>query len=281
MNELLRDLLVTAAGSAIGLALVAMLLTIVPRLPGVGRRFAEFAARPPLLDVIVSIFTWAPWVVGAIWAGWIGLLGSFIGQVIALQTWIFLHELIHRRHVKGPRIVKFINRRFGRWRNHFALWVTIIGVPVLAVIRFAQVVGYPWLVLLLGLPRYRHADWVSVSRHKFDGLVGHDLIWCLYCDWMTGVYSLGAEMLRNVESFWCPIRFDASKKCANCTLDFPDIDGGWVKPDGSMADVEAVMERMYGEGKPSAWFGHPVRLTVDRKPIGDGNAAATGKHPPE
>ena len=23
------------------------------------------------------------------------------------------------------------------------------------------------------LPRYEHGTWVSVSRHKFDGLVGH------------------------------------------------------------------------------------------------------------
>ena len=37
-------------------------------------------------------------------------------------------------------------------------------------------------------------------------VIGHALIWCLYCDWMTGVWSLGTEMLRNVESFWYPIR---------------------------------------------------------------------------
>ena len=41
---------------------------------------------------------------------------------------------------------------------------------------------------------------------------------------LTGVYSLGAEMLRNVESFWCPIRFYDGKKCDNCKLDFPDIE---------------------------------------------------------
>ncbi len=269
MNDLLRDLLVTGGVCAIGLALLALTLTIVPRLPGIGRRFVELAARPPLLDILITTFTWVPWIGGAICAGWVGLLGAFLGQVVALQSWILLHELMHRRAVKGPRIVKFINRRFGRWRNHLALWVTIIGVPVLGAIRFAQILGYPWLVWLLGLPRYRHADWVTVSRHKFDGLVGHDLIWCLYCDWMTGVYSLGAEMLRNVESFWCPIRFDASKKCENCRHDFPDIDGGWVDSKGSMADVESVMERMYGEGKPSAWFGHRVRLTVEREPVDD------------
>jgi hypothetical protein len=99
-----------------------------------------------------------------------------------------------------------------------------------------------------------------VSRQKFGGLVGHDLIWCLYCDWMTGVYSLGAEMLRNVESFWCPIRFYDGKKCENCKVDFPDLDGGWVRADGSMSEVAGVLEEKYGSGRRE-WFGHPARTT--------------------
>jgi hypothetical protein len=105
---------------------------------------------------------------------------------------------------------------------------------------------------------------VNVSRHKFCGLVGHDLIWCLYCDWMTGVWSLGTEMLRNVESFWCPIRFDSEKKCANCAIDFPDVDGGWVPAGATIADAAATVERMYGSGQ-AGWFGHGsrVKLTVN------------------
>jgi thiol-disulfide isomerase/thioredoxin len=97
-----------------------------------------------------------------------------------------------------------------------------------------------------------------VSRQKFEGLVGQDLIWCLYCDWMTGVYSLGAEMLRNVESFWCPIRFYDDKKCENCKLDFPDIERGWVAKEGTMEDVEEVLKKMYANSQ-SSWFGHPER----------------------
>ena len=120
------------------------------------------------------------------------------------------------------------------------------ALPCFILIRVAELCIYPILTLLVGLPRYRHADWVNVSRHKFTGLVGHDLIWCLYCDWMTGVYSLGAEMLRNVESFWCPIRFASGKKCDTCKLDFPDIHGGWVAPEGTMGDVVATLEKMYG-----------------------------------
>lgn len=209
------------------------------------------------------MLTWIPWLICAVATGWIGFFGVIIGQAIVLHAWIIIHELFHRKAVRGPRIVKFINRRFGRWRNHLALWVTIIGLPVLWAIRLAQIVAYPPLTWLLRLPRYRSAEWVTLSRHKFEGLVGHDLIWCLYCDWMTGVWSLGSEMLRNIESFWCPIRFYEGKKCENCRMDFPDIEGGWVKADGSMQDVEQLMERMYPEGsKPAAWFGHPVRMTL-------------------
>jgi hypothetical protein len=119
---------------------------------------------------------------------------------------------------------------------------------------------------LTRFPRYNSAEWIAVSRQKFTGLVGHDLIWCLYCDWMTGVWSLGSEMLRNVESFWCPIRFLDAKKCANCTTDFPDLDGAWTPADGSMADVTDLVAKKYGDGF-HGWFGHPVRLTVEGKEL--------------
>jgi hypothetical protein len=75
---------------------------------------------------------------------------------------------------------------------------------------------------------------------------------------MTGVYSLGAEMLRNVESFWCPIRFYDGKKCENCKLDFPDLENGWIASDGSMDEVEQLLQDKYGDENRS-WFGHPNR----------------------
>src|SRR5437870_4492141 len=124
-------------------------------------------------------------------------------------------------------------------------WVSLIALPGFWVIRAMEILAYWPLVALLRFPKYDQSEWINVSRQKFSGLVGHDLVWCLYCDWMTGVYSLGAEMLRNVESFWCPIRFASGKKCDNCKLDFPDIEGGWVAPEGTMRDVVAALEKMY------------------------------------
>jgi hypothetical protein len=126
-------------------------------------------------------------------------------------------------------------------------------------IRLAQVLVYPILIWTVDFPSYKQGDWVNVSRHKFAGLIGYDLIWCLYCDWMTGVYSLGAEMLRNVESFWCPIRFYDGKKCENCTLDFPDIDQGWVAADKDMQAVNQLLNEKYTNQPPASWFGHPSR----------------------
>src|SRR5205814_1147279 len=186
---------------------IAAFLSIVGLFGARSRRIVHSFTRAPILDLWVALLTWAPWVVACVFAGWRGIFAAIIGQMIALTLWCFAHELAHRDAARGPRIVKFVNRTVGRWRNHLALWVTLVALPGFWFIRIIQVTAYWPLVVLLGFPKYKHGEWINVSRQKFDGLIGHDLVWCLYCDWMTGVYSLGAEMLRNVESFWCPIRF--------------------------------------------------------------------------
>jgi hypothetical protein len=240
---------------------------------------SRWLCRAPGLDLVILIFTIAPLVVGPIaavrlhagrldappsWAlALLGLLAAVLGQIATVCLWTVAHELAHRKELKGPRIVHCINRKVGRFRNHAAVWWTAWAVPLFAIVRLAEYFVYPPLVWLVRLPRYDHAQWVNVSRHKFAGLVGHDLIWCLYCDWMTGVWSLGTEMLRNVESFWCPIRFDSAKKCANCTTDFPDLDHGWVRADGDMAEVVALLDAKYPGPGANPWFGHPARLTVE------------------
>jgi hypothetical protein len=76
---------------------------------------------------------------------------------------------------------------------------------------------------------------------------------------MTGVWSLGTEMLRNVESFWCPIRFYSEKKCENCKIDFPDVEEAWVKNNGKMSDVVELLDCKYSQVKERSWFGHKSR----------------------
>lgn len=250
------------------------------RLGSPGRAICDACSRAPLLDAVVFGFTHGPWIgAGAIWwrhsdrsACWFfAYLGTAIGaQVVALVLWSWAHELAHPKARKGPRIVHTLNRRVGWFRNHAAVWWTALAVPIFTMVRIGELVIYPPLVWLVRFPRYPMGQWINVSRQKFEGLVGYDLIWCLYCDWMTGVWSLGSEMLRNVESFWCPIRFSSPEKCANCSVDFPDVGRDWVKPppEGSMGEVTALLEKKYpGPGGENSWFGHTTRLTVDGKEI--------------
>lgn len=244
-----------------GESLLALLLTVGIRMIDRGRRISDALSRAPMLDIVVSLLTWVPWVAGMAVAGWAGLAMAIAGQAIVLTLWVLGHEASYPRARRGPRIVKVFNRIVGRAPNHLALWVSLLALPVFWMLRVSEILIYPPLRWLLGFPKYRQGEWVNVSRHKFNGLVGHDLIWCLYCDWMTGIYSLGGEMLRNVESFWCPIRFYDGKKCENCRVDFPDIDNGWVPPDGTMDQVESLLDEKYGSGRRE-WFGHPMRLTI-------------------
>ncbi len=266
----------------VGVALVFSLLAgaavchLIPRLGAPGKALGRWLTRGIGLDLWIAYFTVMPLVVGVVagadtvdsrW-GWLaGLLVAVAAMVLTVCIWTPLHELAHPKARKGPRLVKSINRNVGAARNHSAVWITALAVPVFALVRLAEWVVYPPLTWLIKLPKYDSREWVNVSRHKFDGLVGHDLIWCLYCDWMTGVWSLGTEMLRNVESFWCPIRFDSSKKCENCKIDFPDVDNGWAPADSDIAAAAAVIDARYpGPDGWNPWFGHPTRLTVEGEP---------------
>jgi hypothetical protein len=243
------------------LLLGALVLHMIPRMGPFGKTVSVALCRAPALDLVVAYFTVLPLIYGPWCAHWAGFFGAVAGQVASLLIWSHVHEYYRRDAAGQPKIVDVLNRIVGRWRNHTAVWLTAIVTPLFSLVRAAEVFVYPPIAWLVGFPRYNQGDWVNVSRHKFSGLVGHDLIWCLYCDWMTGVWSLGSEMLRNVESFWCPIRFRSDKKCDNCSIDFPDVNHGWVPANGNMAEVVDILEKAHA-GPHHGWFGHPVRITV-------------------
>jgi hypothetical protein len=190
----------------LGLLLGARLLHLLPRMGQAGKRLSEAACHAPLLDVIVCYFTVLPLIIGPLVAGWAGLLTAVIAQLATLLIWQTIHEAVHRDAAKGPRIIKALNKKVGPIRYFTAAYITSLATPLFWFVRVAQLTLYPPLVWLINVPAYNAADWVSVSRQKFSGLVGHDLIWCLYCDWMTGVWSLGTEMLGNVESWGSSLR---------------------------------------------------------------------------
>jgi hypothetical protein len=259
-------------------SLLAMcaLLHLLPRLGKAGARLSAATCRAPVLDWLVSYFTVAPLFVGPLICGWRGFAGAVAGQFAALILWTLAHELAHPAVRRGPRIFKVLHERVGAARNLTAVFITALVTPIFWAVRMAQILLYPFLIWLVRFPAYEQGQWINVSRHKFSGLIGHDRIWCLYCDWMTGVWSLGTEMLRNVESFWCPIRFSSPAKCENCRIDFPDLVGGWVSEEGNIADAARLIADKYpadGEA-PYAWFGHPVRLTVAGRSVAHVETAA-------
>ena len=300
-------LALVCAGAFVFCLVLAGLLHLLPRLGSLGKALSAKCCEAPLLDVIVFGFTSLPPVVGAVmgsrlgagtisnlawrdvllpsavdstaWAwlgGLLGIIAATIGQLVAMWAWCRLHELANPAAMKGQRIKGSLAKILGntasaRWRNYLAVWWTLWAVPIFSIIRIGELFIYPPVTWLIRLPRYRESEWVRVSRHKFDGLVGADRIWCLYCDWMTGVWSLGSEMLRNIESFWCPIRFASDAKCENCKTDFPDVDIDWVRSDGTMGDVTALIEKKYpGPDGDNSWSGHASRratLTVKGQSI--------------
>lgn len=247
---------------------LALLLHVFPRLGSPGRALSQWLCRAPGLDLLLTLFTAAPMIATPILFGWWALLGTLLGQWAAVIAWTILHELRHASKLSGPKLYRIHNKLVGVPRNLIALFVSSLAVPTFWIIRMTEYLVYPFLILLVRLPSYNQGEWVNVTRHKYTGLVGHDRIWCLYCDWMTGVWSLGSEMLRNIETFWCPIRFLDPTKCENCNTDFPDVTGGWASEHGDVAEAAAVLEKKFITDAPpsNAWFGHPVRLTVKGKP---------------
>lgn len=224
-------------------------------------RKTERIAYAPWVDLAISALTWIPWLAAFWLTGFAGLIACVVGQFAAMQTFCFWHWKASGH--RGPSICGTLNRLVGPVSNNFALIATLPALPAFLLIRFSQLTTYPILVRTIKLPPYVHSEWVNVSRQKFEGLVGHDLVWCLYCDWMTGIYALGGEMLRNLESFWCPIRFYPGKKCENCKLDFPDIPS-WVPPEASMADVEKTLVEKYAGRRWNSWWSHPERTEPQR-----------------
>lgn len=233
------------------------------RMGKLGKDLADYCCHAPGIDLVLGYFMLLPIAIGSCVSAWTGVGIALIAELSVLWVWILAHEFVHRDVKQKGQIFRTLSSIVGKWRNHLAVWITALAIPLFWGIRLAELIVYPPLTRLVSLPSYEARDWVNVSRHKFEGLIGYDLIWCLYCDWMTGVWSLGTEMLRNVESFWCPIRFYDNKKCENCQLDFPDINNGWVAADGSMDDVVNVLKEKHDGLNDSSWFGHPCRSQKD------------------
>ena len=232
-----------------GLAVAAVLTRVVFAI-------SDCIEQAPLLDIFVGIFTWVPWAVGVWLGGWQGLLAAICAQILFLHAFCLVHRLLRGR--KGRTLTDAQAKLLGPVRNQICLLCQTPAVLVFAQVRLAEILLYPVVARLGRLPRYRSSEWVNLSRHKYDGLIGYDLLWCWYCDWMTGVWALGSEMLRNIESFWCPIRFRSDIKNQNIACDFPDVEK-WAPADGNMEDAVRLFEEHYDGSGENSWWGHPSR----------------------
>jgi hypothetical protein len=120
------------------LLVLAGFLHLLPRLGGVGRAISEWCIRAPGLDLLVTVFTMLPWVAGGVRFGWLGVAVGVLGQMVTLWVWSFFHERAHADAAPGPRNVKVLNARVGRFRNHTAVWITALAVPMFWLVRLAK-----------------------------------------------------------------------------------------------------------------------------------------------
>src|SRR5579872_809370 len=213
-------------------------------------------AHPPAIDAVVVGFTMLPWVGGWVagarihssWVGGLlGMLASCAAQFVAVELFDFAHRAVAKRKKIGIlEINRTIDRRVGWWRNRMGLWATVPSVPFFLLNRVGHVASYYPLIPFLDFPPLKQSEYIKVSRHKIKNLVGADLVWCLYCDWMTGGWSLTSEMLNEVESYWCPLLFDDKDKCEKCSQFFRMET--WATP-GASAEELARLAGKKGGGR--------------------------------
>lgn len=215
-------------------------------------------AEAPALDFFISLFTWIPWLIGAGLGGWLGLGAAVFAQLLFLHAFCLVHRAYYGK--EGRTLTDAQSKVLGPIRNQLCLLVQTPAIFAFVAIRATELFLYPVIAWLGHLPTYKQSEWVNLSRHKYDGLIGYDLLWCWYCDWMTGLWCLGSEMLRNIESFWCPIQFRSPIKNRNASIDFPDVKE-WAPADGTMEDAVKLIEKYYDRRRPNRWFGHPDRKT--------------------
>ena len=135
-------------------------------------------AQAPWLDLFISLFTWAPWVMGGFLDGWLGLLAALVAQLVFLHAFCFVHRAL--RGKKGRTLTDAQGRILGPFRNQLCLMVQTPAIIVFVQVRVAEILIYPPIAWLGKLPTYKSSEWVNLSRHKYDGLIGYDLLWCWY-----------------------------------------------------------------------------------------------------
>ena len=59
-----------------------------------GSKKSDVLLRAPILDLIVGLFTWIPWITTFCLYGLPGLFGCFIGQMVMLSSFCNIHTML-------------------------------------------------------------------------------------------------------------------------------------------------------------------------------------------
>jgi hypothetical protein len=157
-------------------AIIFIELAVIAILTRIAYAVTDRVAEAPLLDIIVSLFTWVPWLSGAWLMGWTGVAAAVVGQLCFLHAFCLTHRMLRGR--KGRTLTDAQGRILGPFRNQLCLMVQTPAIIVFTQVRLAEIFLYPPVAWLGKLPTYQASEWVNLSRHKYDGLIGYDLHWC-------------------------------------------------------------------------------------------------------
>src|SRR5256886_6423805 len=119
-----NPLLLIAASTLVGIAGLAGLLHLIPRLGAAGTRISAWLCRAPGLDLVVSLFTWVPPTVLGILYGWRGVAGAIFRAGLGELGWVFAPQLAHPPYAKGAGIGPLLHPPPRRVNNHAGPCVT-------------------------------------------------------------------------------------------------------------------------------------------------------------
>jgi hypothetical protein len=94
-------------------ALIATLLSLAPKLGGLGQKIVGSCSTTPWIDILITTILWIPWLLGITVDGLRGLMAALAAQLIAVNMWALMHGMAYHGNKQSSGIADFHNRRIG------------------------------------------------------------------------------------------------------------------------------------------------------------------------
>jgi hypothetical protein len=94
-------------------------------------------SQAPGLDFFVSLFTWVPWVAGALLDGWSGVAAAVCAQLLFLHTFCLVHRALRGRN--GRTLTDAQAKLLGPARNQICLMIQTPAILVFVQARLAEI----------------------------------------------------------------------------------------------------------------------------------------------